>query len=49
MTAAIRKPPTTRQMVTAMSSRNPYSVSSDQPASSVFPGEARNNGGTSPP
>ena len=46
--AAIRKPPTTRNTVMAMSPAKPNSVSSDQPAASVFPGEARKSGGTQP-
>src|SRR3546814_42892 len=48
-TAAMMKPPSTRQTVTPISPAKPYSVNSETPASAAFSGSARNSGGTMPP
>jgi hypothetical protein len=49
MTAAMRKPPTTRNTVMPMSSAKPISVSSTQPLFSMASGSARKVFCTKPP
>src|SRR5206468_5840154 len=47
--AAMRKPPTTRQMVSAMSFAKPWWTRRVQPSRSIDAGSARNVGDTNPP